>query len=773
MRPSYRNPNAGSYSTNRQKTWPRRPAGGGGRSRSRSRSRGHGKRKRSRSRSTSRPRKRPRKFQDRKGKKEKRAWRGKNKEKSDKGGGDDKSKGEENYVSPDSFEQAWSGNFFLPKAIMAVTALCFSITQIPLLHTMSLGGRLKHCVNDWIRIDVGSWVKKVVSIGYKIPFKRLPVQSKLPSNPTASGPAFDILATEAEQLLEKEAIKESSHESGEYISSYFAVTKARSPGKFRPILNLKRFNLSIRKFKFKMETLAHVRDWLKKDSYCVSIDLKDAFLHVPIIAKNHKFLKFSWMGKLYKWIVLPFGLTCSPRVLTKVLKPVMAFLRSVFAILISIYLDDMLIQASSKAVAYMHGQICALVLMALGWSINWTKSNFFPSKTITHLGFDFDTAAMTIACPKTKIQDIQVLCKVALEAKYISVKDSERLLGKMESVRPSTPYAALRYRPLQKQLLSVKVLWPRDFRKPNQIIKLNSKSLHCLVWWISPAGFEGNSVAPIRELSPTVEIWSDASLQMCGAHNSRGQIYQREWSQEELSTDPHINLLEIRAAKEALPELSLPGDRVQLNVDSTTAVCYIKKQGGTHSYSLSKEACDLWESSILHNIQLLTPNWISTNDNVEADFLSRNLLDQWEVRLKADLFAQILEHFNVYPTLDAFASQETAQLARYMSWRPDSRAVARDALRAQWDPITYLFPPVPLLMKALNKVRSQEIQAILVCPRWPTAMWWTLVTELLVVPPLPLPHCRSALETVQGETVQCYLDPLVAVLISGRHSATL
>ena len=68
------------------------------------------------------------------------------------------------------------------------------------------------------------------------------------------------------------------------------------------------------------------------------MDLKDAFLHVPIHKSFKKFLRFQWLGSLYEWQVLPFGLKCSPRVLTKVLKPVMAFLRGTWGILIAIYM---------------------------------------------------------------------------------------------------------------------------------------------------------------------------------------------------------------------------------------------------------------------------------------------------------------------------------------------------------------------------------------------------------------------------------------------------
>ena len=130
--------------------------------------------------------------------------------------------------------------------------------------------------------------------------------------------------------------------------------------------NLKRFNLNIRHFKFRMECFRQVREWLQPGAFLIGIDLKDQFLSVPMNKKNRKFLKFTWLEKLYHWCVLPFGLKCSPRVVTKLLKPVISLLRSTFGIRISIYMDDMILQAKSKAEAFLHAQITILVLLCLG-----------------------------------------------------------------------------------------------------------------------------------------------------------------------------------------------------------------------------------------------------------------------------------------------------------------------------------------------------------------------------------------------------------------------
>ena len=154
--------------------------------------------------------------------------------------------------------------FFSDHSKSAVAKFSLPVSEIPTILVNPLGGRLKYCTDSWEKINPSDWVKGVVSDGYKIPFETKPMQRDVPINPVAKDEAFKILESEAADLVAKSAVVECVNEPEEYISTYFAVAKARSPGKFRPILNLKRFNKNIRKFKFKMETLGNVRDWLHK-----------------------------------------------------------------------------------------------------------------------------------------------------------------------------------------------------------------------------------------------------------------------------------------------------------------------------------------------------------------------------------------------------------------------------------------------------------------------------------------------------------------------------
>ena len=637
------------------------------------------------------------------------------------------------------------------------------ISQILLLDALPLGGRISKCSKNWEKIVSNEWVLSVVREGYKIPLKSKPYQRSVPKNPKPKGSAaFDVLVKEAIDLKLKNAVTVVDHCRNEYLSSYFAVPKPHRDNQFRPILNLKYFNDFVKKYKFSMESLKSVKDWIRPGYFCASLDIKDAFLHISIHKSSRKYLRFSWLGELLEWCSLVFGLTSSPRVITKVLKPVISFIRTHFGILITIYIDDILIQSISFEKCVRDTQVVILVLLCLGWSIKWEKCSLIPSRQFVHLGFLFDTEAMSLTCPADKVERIKNKCYEILVSGSSTVLGLEKLLGTLESVRPAVPLAALNFRLLQKQLLFAK----KFDRVASKVIIISKESSRELTWWIKE--FSSNCTAPIRELEPTVQIYSDANLLMGGSHCSRGKFLQRAWSQEELSQDLHINLLEIRAAREALA-LAEPGDLVRLHIDSRTAASYIRRQGGTKSSLLSTEACQLWREAVSRNLTLLTPHWLSTTENVMADFLSRHEMGQWECVLSRSTLNMVLETFQLSPTLDVFASRETHRLPRYMSWYPDPRAVARDAMMHKWDPVSYLFPPVPMLLKTLQKIKLEGIRAVMILPSWPTSLWWNLMTEMLVEPPLSLPCYRTILSMADQTRTLPYLAPLVAVHLQAQH----
>ena len=99
------------------------------------------------------------------------------------------------------------------------------------------------------------------------------------------------------------------------------------------------------------------------------LDLKDAYFSVPLNPASRKFFRFLWSGKLYEFICLRFGLGSAPRTFTKLLKiPVLVLRR--WSILITVYLDDMLLTCYTIEETLMARDIVIFLLQQLGFVLN-------------------------------------------------------------------------------------------------------------------------------------------------------------------------------------------------------------------------------------------------------------------------------------------------------------------------------------------------------------------------------------------------------------------
>ena len=73
-----------------------------------------------------------------------------------------------------------------------------------------------------------------------------------------------------------------------FTSTFFLAPKKSA--EWRPIINLRPLNYHIKPIHFRMETLSTVLQSLTVDWWAASFDLKDAYLHVPILDCCQHFL---------------------------------------------------------------------------------------------------------------------------------------------------------------------------------------------------------------------------------------------------------------------------------------------------------------------------------------------------------------------------------------------------------------------------------------------------------------------------------------------------
>lgn len=81
--------------------------------------------------------------------------------------------------------------------------------------------------------------------------------------------------------------------------------------------------------------------------------------------------------KVLHLVILPFGLNVSPYFFSKIVRPIVSYLRSI-GIRVVIYVDDLIVMAPEDVILQ-HRDTTLKLLSELGWFINYDKSSLTPS----------------------------------------------------------------------------------------------------------------------------------------------------------------------------------------------------------------------------------------------------------------------------------------------------------------------------------------------------------------------------------------------------------
>ena len=161
------------------------------------------------------------------------------------------------------------------------------------------------------------------------------------------------------------------------------------------------------------------------------------------------------------------------------------------------------------------------------------------------------------------------------------------------------------------------------------------------------------------------------------------------------------------------------GKTVSLFCDNSTAVAYLRKEGGTRSPFLNSLAQGIlrWSESLAIR---LAPQFIPGSLNVLADTLSRpHQLPHTEWSLNQDVFRSLRRLWPVQ--IDLFATSENRQCSIFFSPFRDPLRAGTDAFLQSWDGLqAYAFPPWSVIPRVLAKLReSCGTELTLVAPYWP------------------------------------------------------
>ena len=153
--------------------------------------------------------------------------------------------------------------------------------------------------------------------------------------------------------------------------------------------------------------------------------------------------------------------------------------------------------------------------------------------------------------------------------------------------------------------------------------------------------------------------------------------------------------------------------------DNTSAVAYLRNQGGTKSLAMNDLATDicLWSEK---RGMTLVPRYLPGHLNVLADHLSRRgqiLKTEWSLnQTVADRFFRAWGR----PFVDLFALGKNTKLAIYVSPIREEVSWKVDSFVQNWDGLyAYAYPPTSLIRACLDKVRTENVEIVLIAPGWP------------------------------------------------------
>ena len=651
-------------------------------------------------------------------------------------------------------------------------------------------GNIASALPQWETLTSDKNILSIVKYGLPIQFESLP-HPQTPYKYSLNAQDTAMVDREITSLLTKGAIIPTDVQPTDYFSPVFPrVNKDGTP---RLLLNLKTLNAYVKYIHFKMESFQCVLNMLQQNCWMASIDLKSAFYSVPIHPKHQKYLKFLW-DQPYMFVVMPNGYADAPRIFTKILKPVLSYLRSLGFCSV-VFLDDSYLQGSTYAECLQNVTCTIRALQQLGFTIHPTKSILTPTQNIEFLGYIVDSVTMTITLPLRKKEKRKNSCQHLLQTPNPTIRTVASLIGNFVAATEAVPYARLHYHTMENEKISALATRKGDFDKT---MMLSSAALLDVSWWLQNIDHQFRNITPIP-IHHT--IFCDASKQGWGAHcataHAGGPWLQQEWR------DGDINVMELTAANLALhsfckPPCYVPEDpvfsgnrllplsedpfkgnrqpttHIRFMLDNTTAVSYINHMGGSRSLKCNAISQEMWIWAETHGIWLSAAH-IPGIDNEIADHYSRHLDDTKEWTIMDSTFNHITSILGI-PTIDLFASRINHKVTPYVSWHPDPGCHAVDAFSILWhQEYIYCFPPFSLVWRTLSKIAMEKVDALLIAPLWPMQSWYPSAIRMLVDHPIVFQASNNHLQLPHKPHAIHPLHPglhLMALKLSGDSSKT-
>ena len=381
--------------------------------------------------------------------------------------------------------------------------------------------------------DYVSYIIEGITSGFRIGFTRRCKLQPPPANILTKNTAVITEYLQREVSLgrmQKHELPVEGYQA--HISPIGAIPKRNKPGKWRLIVDLSspagasvNDGISPEFSSVSYVSVDHLSSLVLsagRGAFLVKADIKEAYRMLPVHPQDQPLLGVQWAGITYIDLALPFGLRSAPKIFSAVADAIQWILVQKGITNLLHYLDDFIFVSKSLDEAKQRRETLVSTFASLGIPLEPSKLEG-PTRCLTFLGIELDTATLQLRLPDDKLQRLKQALTTAESKKCMSKQNLQSLTGLLQHaakvIRPGRPFLHRLYALQQVGT------------QPSHHIRLNAAARGDIMWWhVFVNKWNGISLAwDLGCHSPEITVCTDASGSWgCGGYTAT-DWFQYKW----------------------------------------------------------------------------------------------------------------------------------------------------------------------------------------------------------------------------------------------------
>lgn len=509
---------------------------------------------------------------------------------------------------------------------------------------------------------------------------------------------------EMEQLVRDGAFSLTKEEDVR-VSPVFLIPKRT--GGTRLIHDLRGINGCIRAPHFTLRGARDAAAVVANSNWLCALDLKRGYQQVYMDPTARKYLGARMGRETVVSNVLPFGLSLSPYIFTRLTNWVAGLIRKRTGLHIAVYIDDFLVGSDTKEQLESGLNTIRELFRDLGIVLS-EKKEIVVAEQVEYLGFLWSAGRKAVGITEERRRQYRRIIKNLLRAPQPVVR-WRSVVGKLIFLREAVGSALRHVRSILRFLRG---------RKDGARVSAPDEVREDLTWWLRV--LEDRKELSLVNAEVTASIATDASDAAVGYVLEVGQE-KIERTLELRHRDASINARELEALLRCLENHGdlLQGRRALWYSDNVTARAAVLKQGtqaiNQQTWEIAREILDILEAK---NISLV-PKHVPGSLNRGADALSRpgQEDDKWGKAL--EMITNAWGPLELDPC--GFTRASTGPIED-TSW-----ATKRTLLKPRTGKIADTLELLRLVMDTNEREDPPSFWtgcAVLITPTWEQAFWW-------------------------------------------------